>query len=171
MPRMSFFEPQSRRKYLAGLASAFVLALIAVGAMAANGWLPRPAFVSMVETMSEIAVPVSASETEPTPVAAPTTVPPERITAELVVITPRGFEPNVIRRAGGLMIFALTKQDVFSTASVVLRRENGEAMRAFEMPRTRRRSNAFVTLTPGRYQLVDTRRPEFVCDIEITNER
>ena len=170
MPRMSFFEPQSRRKYLAGLASAFVLALIAVGAMAANGWLPRPAVVSIVENVPEIAVPVSASETEPTPVTAPTTVPPERMTAELVVITPRGFEPNEIvrRKSEGNVLFVFRNKADFPSMSLKLVNETGTMIRQLEMPRNRRKSNIPINLPIGRYRVVDTERPQFVCNIEIT---
>ena len=120
-------------------------------------------------SLPDIAAPVSAKgEPQETPIEQ-TTPDPVRTTGEMIVITPRGFEPGVLRKPTGQYIFALINRAENDNMVIRLQSENERTiLRTVEIPRTRRRMNIPITLTPGRYKLVDLNRPETVCNIEIT---
>ncbi|MBK6722971.1 MAG: hypothetical protein IPG58_06720 [Acidobacteria bacterium] len=160
--------PEKRRKLIYGLGASTLVFLIALGIFASNGWLPASVYTSVVESVPEIAIPVSAeTETQPTPLVDATPI-TGRITAELVVMTPRGFEPSRIVRPSGNALFVFVNKTEFPSMNLRLVNESGTALKQMEMPRNRRKWSFPANLPVGRYRLVDANRPTFACDIEIT---
>lgn len=125
---------------------------------------------SVTDDVSE--VPSSVAETvHPTPSKATTAATPpneQQMTAELLVITPRGFEPNVVRRPPGRVLLALVNDAEFPLMTLRLQREDGTPIRTVEMQRNRRYLNIPITLEAGRYRIVDLTRPDLAVNLDIT---
>ncbi|MEQ1607274.1 MAG: hypothetical protein ABL999_20630 [Pyrinomonadaceae bacterium] len=157
-----------RRRAIYGMAAFCLVTVVAVGVIASNRWFPQTSISSAIENVPDLAVAVSAkAEPETVPVAQPSPT-PERITAELIVITPRGFEPSVIRRPAGRVLLAVVNKSEQPDMTLRLLGPNNVFLRQMAMPRNRRRFSIPITLTPGRYRIVDVNRPNVVCNIEIT---
>ena len=101
------------------------------------------------------------------PVVAPSP-PQQQMQAELITITPRGFEPSVTRRPAGRVLLAVVNRSERSTVKLRLERENGSVLGRADMPANRRHWRVPVTLPAGRFRLVDANHPNVVCNIEIT---
>ena len=94
-----------KRKRLWMFGGGGLILLLGIGGIAANGWLPQSALLSAIENVPDLAITASAkTEAAKLPTGSPTPQ-QEQMTAELVTITPRGFEPNVIRRPAGRGFF------------------------------------------------------------------
>lgn len=157
-----------RRKVIYGLAAACLLSVVTAGVIAANGWFPRSAITSAIENVPDLAIVVAAKpETETQPRVEPTPV-PERLSVELITITPRGFEPNEITRPAGPVLFVVVNRGEFPTMDLRLLAENGSVLRQAQMPRNRRKWSVPVDLPAGRYRVVDAKRPEMVLNVDIT---
>ncbi len=148
--------------------AACTLLLLGIGVMAANQWLPQSALLSAIENVPDLATTASAKNETKTPQSTRPFAPAEQISAELITITPRGFEPNQITRPVGRVLLVLVNKSEFPMMTLRLERENGPVLRTVELPRNRRRLSIPITLPAGRYRVVDISRPRMVCNIEIT---
>lgn len=104
------------------------------------------------------------------PASAATPLPPGQTRAELITITPRGFEPSQITRPAGRALVVVVNKSEHPTTTLRLLAENGSVLGQVQMPRNRRRWSQFVTLVPGRYRIVDVNRPNVFCNIEVTQQ-
>lgn len=116
--------------------------------------------------------PDSVEETMPSAVALPQpqASPPAQaaLTVELVTITPRGFEPGIIKRQAGRVLVAIVNRSERNSMTLRLESENGMVLGQATVPLNRRHWRVPVTLPAGRYRIVDAERPNVVCNIEIT---
>lgn len=123
------------------------------------------------QSTAEVGTGEKAVDLPQSPLADPTvpTAPPQQqsIQAELITITPRGFEPNVIKRPAGRVLLAVVNRSERSSMTLRLERENGSALGQAQVPRNRRHWRSLVTLAAGRYRIVDANRSSVVCNIEI----
>lgn len=95
--------------------------------------------------------------------------PPPQSSAEIITVTPRGFEPSQISRpAGRPVMLVVNNKSGSSELKLRLQRENGATLGRGQLPRGRRQWRMFVNLPAGRYRVVDENRPGVGCDIEIT---
>lgn len=90
------------------------------------------------------------------------------MTVELITLTPLGFEPNVIKRPAGRVLLAINNRNERDSTALRFERENGALLGQAQVPRNRRHWRVPVTLPPGRYRIIDSDRPNIVCNIEIT---
>lgn len=88
--------------------------------------------------------------------------------AELVTITPLGFEPAEITRPQGRFLFAIDNRSGLDEVDFYLERETGGRV---NIPLTRRRKLAWreiIDLPPGTYLLRATNDESWRCRISIT---
>ena len=157
-----------KRNYFWMIGGTAFVSLVAIGVFATSGWLPQSALLSAIENVPDLAIAVAAkTETETQPRVEPTPG-PERISVELITITPRGFEPNEIIRPAGPVLFVVVNRGEFPTMDLKLLAENGSVLRQAQMPRNRRKWSVPVNLPAGRYRVLDAKRPEMVLNVDIT---
>lgn len=112
-----------------------MIALLSLGAFGAgwqylgedsmSHWLRVQALNAAIENVPDVAVTVSAKgEPQDTP-RGQTTPEPVRVTGEVIVITPRGFEPGVIRGPAGRYILALGNRAEYYNMVIQLQSEDG----------------------------------------------
>lgn len=156
-----------RRKVIYGLAPVCLSSVFALGMIAPNEWFPRSVVTSTIENVPNLTTSVAAKTEEEAPPAVES-VSDSKLEVELVVISPTGFEPNVIRRNSGRVLLVVVNDS--NRPLITLRAEaaNGSVIRQIQMPRTKRRWELPVNLRRGRFQIVDTERPDNVLNIEIT---
>ncbi|MEJ7623804.1 MAG: hypothetical protein WKF34_07405 [Pyrinomonadaceae bacterium] len=164
---MSLLQPTPSSKLRTAFCGLFVACLLFLGiGLAGSAASSRPSAVGAEpkpETPSATQLPVQAS-------AIQQPEQPTRVirTAELILITPRGFEPNTIRRPRGPVLLAMVNRSELPLMTLRLERVNGTMLRTVEMPRNRRRLSIPITLEAGRYRIVDLLRPTRSLNIEIT---
>lgn len=91
----------------------------------------------------------------------------ERLEAEIINITPTGFEPAEITRPTGRFLLAIQDRSGFAQITMQVSRESDGAQ--FLVP-TRRKHHAWrnvVNPPPGRYLLTEANHPEWRCLIII----
>ncbi len=111
--------------------------------------------------------PSSVSETpSPQASASPT---PSRVpmTAEIIVASPRGFEPNLIRRRAGRMLLVIVNETGLPMMNLRTQRADGALLGVLEMPGRKRRLEVPMTLTTGRIRISDQSDPRRVLNIEV----
>lgn len=145
---------------------AFVL-MLGFGVMATNGSKTQPA-VSLAAKTDDQAEKRSISHAETKTPETPVRNDPPQMTAELITITPRGFEPNEITRPAGRVLFAIVNKSEFPTMTLRFELANGIVIGQMQMPRNRRRWSIPLDLPAGRYRIVDATRRGMVCNINIT---
>src|SRR5262245_29310515 len=90
------------------------------------------------------------------------------IQAELITITPTGFEPDALTRAKGKFLLAIDNQSGLEEVEFYFERETGGRV---NVPLTRRGKIAWreiIDLTPGTYILRATNDESWRCRIRIT---
>ena len=88
--------------------------------------------------------------------------------AELITITPTGFEPSEITRPDGRFLLAIDNRSGLDDVDLYLERETGVRV---NVPLTRRRKLAWreaIDLPPGNYVLRATNDESWRCRISIT---
>lgn len=90
------------------------------------------------------------------------------IEAELVTVTPRGFEPGAITRPRGR--FLLMIEDLSGSKSLSLRLVTAAEPTLRELPMVRESPDwsDVIDPSPGAYLLVDAAHPDWLCRITIT---
>jgi hypothetical protein len=155
-----FIQKFNRLRFFSVLILIVLTVAASAAAIAITGYARFNAATKQIKTEEEI--PVS---TEPEPLPSPGQ---EQTTVELITITPRGFEPNSIRRPAGRVILVVVNRSELPTMTLKLLSENGAVLGQTQLPRNRRRWSFPANLPAGRYRVVDASRPSVVCNIEIT---
>lgn len=145
MPRLVFSPPSSSRPAL--LCSAAALALLMGWAVAARSSLKT-------ETSSGAAHTDAPSQSE-------------RLAAEVIRLTPNGFEPSEITRPKGRFLIHVENRTVLTEISLSLSREAGGREHGARLLK-KRKWVEMVNLAPGRYLLTEESHPEWSCRITIT---
>ena len=127
-----------------------ILLLLVSGALILAHW-------KRADVPSAAATGISAPQSSPTP-----------LQAELITITPTGFEPAEITRPQGEFLFAIDNRSGLDDVVLYLERETGGRV---NVPLTRRRKLAWreiIDLPPGTYLLRATNDESWRCRISIT---
>lgn len=90
----------------------------------------------------------------------------QSLEAELVTLSPAGFEPAEVVRAGGPFLLAVNNRSGAEGLTLLLVRQNGAREREVRL-RGRMRWRERVNLPPGDYTLSVAGHPEWVCRLSI----
>jgi len=90
--------------------------------------------------------------------------------SEVIVLTPRGFEPNLIRRGAGKVLLVIVNDSEMPTLTLRAESADGAFLRFEEMRRNKRRWNLPVDLPAGRFQIMDIEHPEHTLRIEAVKQ-
>lgn len=91
----------------------------------------------------------------------------ESIEAEVVTLTPFGFEPREITRPPGPFLLAVHNQSNSAEVSLRLARVRGERLQEVRLRPGKRRWEQRLALGHGEYLLTEEGRPEWNCIIII----
>ena|SRR5688572_24295518 len=91
----------------------------------------------------------------------------DRVEAELLVLRSDGFTPNEITRPPGRFLLALQNHSNEEELSLVLKQQTGASVREVRMPKRQSKFKELWHLPPGRYVLVETKHPDWICTITI----
>ncbi len=139
-----------------------VALVVAITAIALAG---RSIFSSTVVSSA----PVSAAKGEavtPVTVQRPRAI--ANIEAELVTVTPHGFEPQGITRPKGSFLLMIDNRSGLAATSLSLTREAGPRTHEMRVPREQPNWSDVVDLQPGRYVLTEADHPGWACRLTIT---
>jgi hypothetical protein len=145
MPRLFFSPPSSSRSAL--LCSAAALALL-------MGWATAARAPLKTETSRAEVRPDAPSQAE-------------RLAAEVIRLTPNGFEPSEITRPKGRFLIHVENRTILTEISLSLSREAGGREHGARLLK-RRKWVEMVNIPPGRYLLTEESHPEWSCRITIT---
>ena len=87
---------------------------------------------------------------------------------EVLVLRSDGFTPNEITRPPGRFLLALQNHSNEEELSLVLKPQTGASVREVRMAKRQSKFKELLHLPPGRYVLVETKHPEWICTITIT---
>jgi len=90
------------------------------------------------------------------------------IEAELVTVTPHGFEPQQITRPSGPFLLMLDNRSGLRQANLRLSLEAGAQLREVPVPREQPDWSEVIALPPGRYVLTEADHPRWLCRLTIT---
>jgi hypothetical protein len=90
-----------------------------------------------------------------------------RVEAELVTLTPTGFEPREIVRPPGPFLLSVDNYSGQDSVTLHLTAESHGRLREVAVPNRRRDWSEVVTLPPGRYTLVEASHPDWAFRITI----
>jgi hypothetical protein len=90
------------------------------------------------------------------------------IEAELVTVTPHGFEPQEITRPPGPFLLMLDNHSGLRQVNLHLSREAGARLREVPVPREQPNWSEVIALPPGRYVLTEADHPGWLCRLTIT---
>jgi hypothetical protein len=93
--------------------------------------------------------------------------PSDRIEAEVITLTPRGFEPFEISRPHAPFLLMVDNRSGSPEMNLQLNRDTGARLHETRVPRESLDWNTMLDLEPGRYVLVDTSHPGWSCSITI----
>lgn len=105
---------------------------------------------------------------KPTLVAAPGQSTAPRIEAELITLTPHGFEPVEITRPTGRFLLAVDNRSGVLDTTLRLDRETGDRLHEVRLPRGKLGWRNRAELPPGRYVLTEASHPAWTCRLTIT---
>lgn len=91
-----------------------------------------------------------------------------RLEAELITITPKGFDPPEIRRPMGRFFLLVENRSGASELNLQLNRVAGNKLNEIRLPKGRLSWRPLVDLTPGQYVLTESGRPNWRCNFTIT---
>jgi hypothetical protein len=104
-----------------------------------------------------------------TPVLTVTQGPPHsNMEAELITVTPQGFEPLEINRPKGSFLLMVQNRSGLPDVAIQLNHEAGPKLRALQLPREQPNWDDVIDLPPGRYVLTEADHPGWSCSITIT---
>jgi hypothetical protein len=145
----------SGKAYLALLITAAVLSALTVKA---QGWLTSSLQVKSANPGAASAPDGQAMQTEP------------KMQAEIITITPRGFEPLEIRRAPGRFILMVENRSGLETVTFRLDQENGSRLYEKELPQEKPDWSEVIDLQPGTYQLTEADHADWLSRVTIAAE-
>jgi hypothetical protein len=93
----------------------------------------------------------------------------QRVEAELITLTPSGFEPSEINRTEGRFLLAVDNRSGIREITLRLERENGGRLQEIRLPIGKLDWRHWVDLPPGRYILAEAGHSEWICSITITS--
>jgi len=112
---------------------------------------------------------VSAGKSEAiTPVAAQRQRTIANMEAELVTVTPHGFEPREITRPQGAFLLLIDNRSGLGQVNLHLSREAGAQLLDVPVPREQPNWSEVIALPPGRYVLTEADHPRWLCRLTIT---
>jgi hypothetical protein len=131
---------------------SIVMAVVALTALAAHarGWLHSR--------------PVAASATKPSQAQQTGS----DLQAELITITPRGFEPAEITRPAGRFILMVENQAELPEVTFRLDQEGGSRLYEKQLPQEQPEWSEVLDLQPGTYLLTEADHPDWLSRIIIT---
>lgn len=88
--------------------------------------------------------------------------------AEVITITPLGFEPAEITRPAGRFILVVDNRSGLEEITFRLDREGGNRVHEIRMPRKHPDWDGVVDPPPGTYLLTEASHPDWLCRITIT---
>jgi len=94
----------------------------------------------------------------------------ERIEAEVITLTPRGFEPREITRPTGPFLLAATNRSSLEEVVLRLERIGGNRMQELRLSGKRRDWQETLNLPAGEYILSEATNPDWICQITIRAE-
>jgi len=94
--------------------------------------------------------------------------PHSNMEAELITVTPNGFEPLEINRPKGSFLLMVQNRSGLPAVAIQLNREAGPNLRALQLPREQPNWDDVIDLEPGRYVLSEADHPSWSCRITIT---
>lgn len=94
----------------------------------------------------------------------------QKIQAEIVTITTRGFGPAEITRSAGPFLLVIEKEGRIQNLDLTLDRDDGENVHKRKLDSRNLNLREIVDLRPGHYTLKDINHPNLVCRINITSK-
>lgn len=94
----------------------------------------------------------------------------DRMEAEVITLTPTGFEPKEISRRSGDFLLAVSNRSGLEEIVLRLDRIGGDRMQEQRMSKKRRAWQETMNLPAGQYILSEANNPDWVCRINITAE-
>jgi hypothetical protein len=91
----------------------------------------------------------------------------KQMETELLKLTSRGFEPNVISRPAGEFLLMIENPES-QELDLQLSRDTGAPVHKVKTSREAPDWNEIQDLQPGTYTLIDKNHPEWTCSITIT---
>jgi hypothetical protein len=134
--------------------------------------LALPSVRGRIKTPPSTLRPPDTSANEPRPPRASQNpgsenIAPERVEAEIVTITARGFLPAQISRPKGPFFLEVEDRSGLPEVHVEFRVERGDRVFDVRAPRERADWNQMVDLPPGHYVLSEVGHPDWTCSITI----
>jgi hypothetical protein len=149
-------RPIVRTRVVASLVGAALALLAALaGVVAARRSSAPPAFSAVVKT-----APASTLPQRTRPIA--------DFEAELITITPHGFEPREITRPQGRFLLLIDNRSGVAATALALTSEAGMRTHEMRVPREEPNWSEVVELPPGQYVLTEASHPRWSCRITIT---
>jgi hypothetical protein len=105
--------------------------------------------------------PLAAQAAQPTPDA-------DAVKAELITLTPRGFEPAALTRPKGRMLLVVDNRSGLREMTLRLDAEHGQRLKEIHRGRGRLDAQELLDLPPGRYLLTEAEHPAWRCLITLT---
>ena len=93
-----------------------------------------------------------------------------QLQAEIITITPRGFEPLEITRAAGRFILMVDNHSGLQEVTFRLDQENGRRLYEIELPQEQSEWSEVVDLQPGTYLLTEANHVDWLSRLTITAE-
>lgn len=90
------------------------------------------------------------------------------IQAEIITITPTGFEPAEITRSAGRVILMVENRTDLEEVTFRLDQDGGAHLREVQLPRERPDWSEVIDLQPGTYLLTEVAHPDWLCRITVT---
>jgi hypothetical protein len=133
---------------------AVILVLLVTLAASAQGWLSLPFRVGA--GLAPVMMEAQGGATK------------NKIEAELITITPRGFEPAEITRSKGRFLLAVDNRSGLDEVTLRLDRVAGNRLREVNVPRKELDWSEAFDLNPGQYVLSEANHPQWICRLTIT---
>ena len=94
----------------------------------------------------------------------------DRIEAEVITLTPTGFDRKEVTRRSGDFLLAVSNRSGLEEVLLRLDRIGGNRMQEQRLSKKRRAWRETKNLPAGQYILSEANNPDWVCQITITDE-
>jgi hypothetical protein len=111
--------------------------------------------------------PANIAAAQQSPAATPT---PSPLGQLLITVRPTGFDPQEIVQPKGEFLLAVDNRSGLKAINLRLEAERGKRLRSKRVPREQLDWRELVYLDPGSYLLKETKHPNWVCRIRVTNK-
>ena len=139
----------------------YVAALLVITGFTATAW-------ALLSTEAKATSPASSTKAAvPVPAITQESSGGERLEAEVITITPSGFEPTEITRPPGRFLLAIQDRSGLTELTLRVSREGDGAQFLVPTRRNRRAWRDVVNPRPGRYLITEANHPEWQCLITI----